>query len=271
MLRAITGCAAMGLTTNLGLLAAIVEDEDVKAGRFHTRFIDGHLQTLTIEATSSAAGACALAVEAWYSQSGGTSSGPWGAGSLLMDRAALLPCAPLGVSSYWEDSKVQMCEIVTLDAGHITVRSGEQAEPLIWDVTMSQKDGIFGGTVNGRDWWALDRGDVLEMQIQGWHRKLRRAAPIARTVGESNQAVAPMHGIVVALNVKAGDDVAEGDTLVVLEAMKMENQVRAPRAGQVAQISCEIGASVSVGQVLVELSPVEGQPTNDSPYNKSFA
>jgi biotin carboxyl carrier protein len=51
-----------------------------------------------------------------------------------------------------------------------------------------------------------------------------------------------------------GDEVAEGETLVVLEAMKMELPLRAPKTGRVAEIRCAPGELVQPGVTLVELS-----------------
>jgi biotin carboxyl carrier protein len=61
----------------------------------------------------------------------------------------------------------------------------------------------------------------------------------------------PIPGRVVKVLVKAGDAVAAGQTLVVLEAMKMENELRAPRAGRVVDLRCAEGAAVESGQDLV--------------------
>ena len=64
---------------------------------------------------------------------------------------------------------------------------------------------------------------------------------------------AAMPGIVVAVKAKEGDVVEEGQTLVVLEAMKMEHVLRAPRAGRVAAIACAAGDRVQEGVELVQL------------------
>ena len=260
MSHALNGCAVMGLTTNLGLLDAIVANADIKAGNFHTRFLDEQIEALAVEVASNAAGACALAVDTWHSQAGPAVSGPWGAASPLFDRSALSPDAPFGVATFWEDSKPIGCEITAMTLGKLIVHSSSQD----WQVTVHNEKGLFGGTVNGKAWWALDRGDTVELQVGGWHRILHRAAPADRATGTGNQALAPMHGVIVAINVKAGDEVSEGDTLVVLEAMKMENHVRSPRAGNVALIRCGTGIAVSVGQVLIELTPIEGKPVAGS-------
>lgn len=62
---------------------------------------------------------------------------------------------------------------------------------------------------------------------------------------------APMPGKVLSINVSVGDEVAEGDALLVLEAMKMENVIRAPRAGVLADIAPTAGQAVEKGALLV--------------------
>jgi biotin carboxyl carrier protein len=63
----------------------------------------------------------------------------------------------------------------------------------------------------------------------------------------------PIPGRVVKVLVKVDDRVAAGQTVIVLEAMKMENELRAPRAGRVASVSCTEGTAVEAGQDLVVL------------------
>ena len=75
------------------------------------------------------------------------------------------------------------------------------------------------------------------------------AAPVA---GET--VTAPMPGNILKVNVTPGQAVKEGDVLVILEAMKMENEIMAPRAGSVAQVLVQKGSTVDTGAVLVVLS-----------------
>lgn len=64
---------------------------------------------------------------------------------------------------------------------------------------------------------------------------------------------APMPGMLIKLNVKAGDNVEKDQIVAVLEAMKMEHNLRAPRAGVVAAIDVKIGQTVSSDALLVQL------------------
>jgi len=64
---------------------------------------------------------------------------------------------------------------------------------------------------------------------------------------------APMPGLIVRLEKAVGDDVSEGETVVVLEAMKMENALKAPSAGKIKAINCDTGDNVTKGTLLVEI------------------
>ena len=63
-----------------------------------------------------------------------------------------------------------------------------------------------------------------------------------------------MPGNILKVNVTAGQTVKEGEVLVILEAMKMENEIMAPRAGTVAQVPVTKGSTVDTGATLVVLA-----------------
>ena len=64
---------------------------------------------------------------------------------------------------------------------------------------------------------------------------------------------APMPATVIAIKVAPGQEVAPGDLLVLLEAMKMEMPIKAPRAGRVKSLACREGELVQAGVPLLEL------------------
>ena len=69
----------------------------------------------------------------------------------------------------------------------------------------------------------------------------------------ASELVAPMPGQVRAVNVLEGESVTKGQTLLVLEAMKMEIRIQAPRAGKVAKLFVNQGQTVEREQVLIEI------------------
>ncbi len=68
----------------------------------------------------------------------------------------------------------------------------------------------------------------------------------------ANALTTPMAGSVVKVLIEAGAEVKSGDTLFVLEAMKMETEVTAPKDGKVKSVNVEVGDAVQGGQVLIE-------------------
>jgi len=84
----------------------------------------------------------------------------------------------------------------------------------------------------------------------------KRSAPRAANgrVSSGNQVVSPMHGVVVELKLAPGDEVAEGQVVAVIEAMKMMNEIRAHRSGSVATVHASAGSTVEAFEPLVTLA-----------------
>ena len=80
------------------------------------------------------------------------------------------------------------------------------------------------------------------------------AAPVAAAPVAGEAVTAPMPGNILKVAVSAGQSVKEGDLLVVLEAMKMENEIFAPKSGTVAQVLVSKGSTVDTGATMVVLN-----------------
>jgi biotin carboxyl carrier protein len=115
-------------------------------------------------------------------------------------------------------------------------------------------DGDAGGPAwavgDGTRRWVFHDGAVYELEIQEEGR--RRASPTHGSLA------APMPATVRQIRVAAGDRVARGDTLLILEAMKMELPVRAEADGIVVAVHCKEGELVQPGRPLIEVGPAEG-------------
>ena len=86
---------------------------------------------------------------------------------------------------------------------------------------------------------------------------LERASEEAAGVRGADQITAPMPGVVVEVIAGASTRVAQGDTVLTIESMKLETAMTAPRDGVVAAVLFEAGASFEKGSVLVTLEPLE--------------
>jgi acetyl-CoA/propionyl-CoA carboxylase biotin carboxyl carrier protein len=92
------------------------------------------------------------------------------------------------------------------------------------------------------------------MPVGGAAKKPKRSAAKKAGSAVSGDAVAsPMQGTIVKVAVTDGQEVAEGDVIVVIEAMKMEQPLKAHKAGTVTGLAAEIGATVTSGAVVCEL------------------
>lgn len=87
----------------------------------------------------------------------------------------------------------------------------------------------------------------------GGKKPKRKAGKAAGAAASGDSLVSPMQGTVVKIAVEEGQEVAEGDQIVVIEAMKMEQPINAHKAGIVTGLDVEIGATVGAGAVVCDL------------------
>ena len=160
--------------------------------------------------------------------------------------------------SFQEDTPARTVEVTELPSGALAVTL--DGKPVDVDVLWLGK--TLSIRINGRVIDLATEGVPPEMgAIASGHRsyvkveseRQRAAAAANKGVhGATDKVVkSPMPGRVIKVLVAVGDEVAVGDSLLVIEAMKMENEIRAKRAGKIAMVQAQVGATVEGNAALM--------------------
>ncbi len=148
-----------------------------------------------------------------------------------------------------------------LDERHI--RFGEAV--LEVDLTAVSGESLYSLIVNGESyegyvysdeagWQVLLLGQFYQVRVED-EREKRLRISVQGSVSPNSEFVlkAPMPGMVISVPVVEGQTVQKGDTLIILESMKMQNELRAPYNGNVSRLRIKAGENVEQKQVLLNL------------------
>ena len=114
---------------------------------------------------------------------------------------------------------------------------------------------VLDAEIEGRNQYDVMVGG-LRYLVKVQDERSRRLSLVDRSLRAPDGELAikaPIPGLIVKVPIEPGQELAEGDTLAILEAMKMENELRAPRAGVVHEVRVKPGDQVALGQVLITL------------------
>lgn len=100
---------------------------------------------------------------------------------------------------------------------------------------------------------ALVSGIAYALSVEGLEEETTGPKAVGPVAVSEGAVTAIMPGKIIRVLVAEGDDVAEGDVVCILEAMKMENELKAPRAGTVKALYAQPGRDVETGAVLAEI------------------
>ena len=111
----------------------------------------------------------------------------------------------------------------------------------------------------GDAWRVLVGGKEYSIQVDGGTHSETGRGSAGRSSGRKRSGTisSPIPGKVVTMHVAVGDQVEEGEVLLILEAMKMQNEIQAPIQGTVSEVNCESGDSVEANVPLVIIAPPE--------------
>jgi geranyl-CoA carboxylase alpha subunit len=243
LIRALEDTTVFGVTTNRYFLSRIIGDDTFGAGEATTAFLqqafsdDPSLQPQKLTLREFALAACVLDQSASGQQA-------W----------SNAPATRTPIKLESGDTTVEL--LVSRTGNHLTFTAeGDTCEFIV----ESQRHGLLCIIDNGvrqRCQYQL-RGDSLYLQASGqsWAVRDMTHQPAAGANGAgSGRIQASMDGAIIEVLAEAGQSVQQGDTLVILEAMKMEHPVKADRDGVVSNVLTRKGDQVKRSQLLVEIN-----------------
>jgi len=264
MREALAACDIIGPKSNIDFLERLVRHPAVLEGRIDTGYLDRHLDEF-LSASSADSGqartnALLAATTAWllheervasqFARDSGDPHSPWSRVDgwrlghpgkrivALMERGERRETAAYGANGDYA---------LTLDGNAHTITGALLSD----DALSANIDG------NTRRWRADIDGEHITVHDGAQRHAFLHAPAFAYATTErssSDRILAPMPGRIVLVKAKPGDDVDEGQELLIMEAMKMELTLRAPRAGRVDSVQAAAGDFVEADAILVRLA-----------------
>ncbi|MFE5961398.1 biotin carboxylase N-terminal domain-containing protein [Streptomyces rubiginosohelvolus] len=235
---ALADTVILGVPTNAGFLRRLLAHPDVVAGTLDTGLVEREAEGLVPDGVPDEVYAAAAAVR--------------------LDALAPRPDAggwtdPFSVPSGWRTGGVRAPLLFPLRvSGREPVTHGAPTGATVTaDRVTVELDGAVGHFHRSGDWLGRD-GDAWHVQD---HDPVEASLSGAGRSGADTLA-APMPGTVTVVKVAVGDEVEAGQSLLVVEAMKMEHVISAPHAGTVTELDVSAGATVAMDQVLAVVVPV---------------
>jgi geranyl-CoA carboxylase alpha subunit len=241
--------AAFGVTTNQGFLISCLRHPGFAKGEATTAFIGNHRDELLAPRANVNAEAALAALLLYVTN---PHASPWRSGRSLAATFPLTMRIDLGHGAHEVDIARER------DGGYVAVVDSSELrfeiDELGLDAIRFRTDGMMESARFLRDG---DRLYILHRGVTITVRDLTLAAPeSASAAGGDGKVRAAMNGRVVALLVKPGEQVAAGQPVMTLEAMKMEHVHTAGVAGTVSSIDVAEGEQVTTGRIVVEIAAV---------------
>ncbi|MFE3520526.1 biotin carboxylase N-terminal domain-containing protein [Streptomyces sp. NPDC059161] len=241
---ALADTVTLGVPTNAGFLRRLLAHPAVVAGELDTGLVEREADSLVPDGVPDEVYAAAAAVR--------------------LDALRPTPAGwtdPFSVPSGWRMGGEAAPLVFSLRVPGLepVTHAARPAAHLGPDRVTVELDGLthtfhHAGHWLGRDGdsWHVTDHDPVEAALSG------------RTHGGADTLAAPMPGTVTVVKVSVGDEVAAGQSLLVVEAMKMEHVISAPHAGTVTELDVTPGSTVAMDQVLAVVTPATEDTTADS-------
>ncbi len=140
------------------------------------------------------------------------------------------------------DGKIYEIDLQKMESGIYSIlHKGKSYE---MEITRNKKKNNYSVQTNGHDW---------DIQIVDAEIRYQRNHSKGKLANNINHISSPMPGKVVKIPVKQGQEVKEGETVIIISAMKMESEYKAPKDGRIKKINVKEGDNIEGNQVLITL------------------
>jgi geranyl-CoA carboxylase alpha subunit len=255
LIHALDDTKLLGVVSNKEYLRRIIAHEAFASGDFSTGFIDQHFPAESVSAMQPSRRHFALAAVALYMDEAFALAEAHGLATEFIGWHSSHE-SPADYRLKWRE-QTQELDVLVHDGHVFHIVSG--GETLVIDVVRNLAhefhyicDGVQGRARTARD------GDRMWLDAEGavyCYEDVTLAPAAAVAAGSDGRLLAHSDGKLVAVHVQAGDVVSKGQTLAVLEAMKMEFQLALPVAGKVIAVSVAPGQQVKNRQLLLQVEP----------------
>ena len=256
--QALDRTLALGVTTNRALLAALLRHPAFAAGEVATDFLALHFADRAASLPKPRDEQRALAA-LWLASHGGAAlPAAWAASALAGPRETIVSLAFGDAVERWRVVRERDAVLVQGAGGaHRFGTPRWSSDGALLTLTAELRS---NGVARHLRLEALRLRDAAGERLLGLCEgadiellDLRLAAPPRQRMAGGAELLAPMHGRLLQLHVVIGELVDRGQTLAVLEAMKMEHALAAPLAGRVRALHAAAGAQVRPAQLLIEI------------------
>ena len=261
LVRGLRNYHLSGVTTNRDFLVTLLISNHYRENKIHTRLIDQEIDSLLHQLESYLGKADTSLILAILTVV-----------SIHHDYRAESACTVWKEIGYWRQlpdiqldfrGQTHRIPFMVYEPGRLMEVDIEDTS---YEITiLDHSDNFFKLLVNGRQfiaWADVDGADIILDVEQFTFHAQRKDIPDERYISgdkselsseNATSVSAPLNGKVVKINVKEGDKVNSGDTLLVIESMKMENRILAPRDAEIESIQVAMGDLVETRKLLINL------------------
>ncbi len=263
-----------GVPTNVEWLAAALETAAFRSGALSTQFVAHHHATLITHADDATLVPFAAAAEVLALQGASPPVSPWAVADGFRLGSAVPVEVRLRTTSCTWGAEVYIRSRSSVEVLTSNCQSPETAGQPAIGVEIdgcATEGGLFElrSRSGGEPAQALVDSGRIDLWRGGYHVEFRvenvdsAASTMRRPVGS---LATTLPGVVVAVDAVPGEHVSAGQSLLVIEAMKMEHTIHAPRSGQVAAVHVRVGDRVKEGDTLVTMDPPHDDSSRDSAH-----